>query len=232
VSTGLPWTSSLSSSWQSALESLVHHKLRSVLTLLGVVVGVATVLALSALGELTQQTVTRQFGPLGATLINVAPQIPPPPPEAAAGGPVRITPGSGGPQPLPLPPELDEKDLQAIEALPHVTVAALHKFIPPVQAIANGQNTEARLIGATPGIQAVMGYSLSSGSFFTDQDESARANIAVIGATIARTLFPSQDPVGQQVQLNNLPFTVEGVLAPQGQMATGTWTSLGSCRTA
>jgi putative ABC transport system permease protein len=215
VSAGLPWTSSLSSSGQSALESLVQHKLRSMLTLLGIVVGVAAVLAVNALGQLTQQAVTRQFGPLGATLINVAPQVPPPPPEAA-GGPVRITPGSGGPQPPLLPADLDEKDLQAIEALPHVTAAALHKFIPPVQAIANGQNTQARLIGATPGIQAVMGYSLSSGSFFTDQDESARANVVVIGATIAHTLFPNQDPVGQQVQLNNLPFTVTGVLTPEG----------------
>ncbi len=216
MSAGLPWASSLSNGWQSALESLVSHKLRSILTLLGIVVGVAAVLAVNALGQLTQQTVTRQFGPLGATLINVAPQIPSPPPEAAAGAPVRFTPGSDGLQPPVLPPDLAEKDLQAIEALPHVAAASLHKFIPPVQAIANGQNDQARLIGATPGIQAVMGYSLSSGSPFTDQDESARANVVVIGATVARTLFPNQDPVGRQVQLNNLPFTVKGVLAPQG----------------
>jgi putative ABC transport system permease protein len=206
----------LGQGWQSALESLVQHKLRSGLTLLGIVVGVAAVLAVNALGQLTQQTVTRQFGPLGATLINVMPQIPPPPPEAAAGGTVRITPGSGGQQPPLLPPDLDEKDLQAIEGLPHVTAAALHKFIPPVQAIGNGQNAQARLIGATPGVQAVMGYGLASGSFFTDEDESARANVVVIGATVARTLFPNQDPVGQQVQLNNVSFTVKGVLASQG----------------
>jgi putative ABC transport system permease protein len=213
---GLTWASSLSQGWQSALESLAAHKLRSILTLLGIVVGVAAVLAVNALGQLTQQTVAHQFGPLGATLINVGPQ-PPPPPTAAVpgGGPVTFTAGAGTPRPI-LPPDLDEKDLQAIQTLPHVTAAALHRFIPPVQAIANGQNGQARLIGATPSIQGVMGYSLAAGTFFTDQDETARVNVVVIGASVERALFPNQDPVGQQLQLNNVPFTVKGVLTSQG----------------
>jgi putative ABC transport system permease protein len=212
---GLTWASSLGQGWQSALESLVAHKPRSILTLLGIVVGVAAVLAVNALGQLTQQAVARQFGPLGAMLINVAPQPPPPPTGAVPGGQQRITADASTPRPV-LPPNLDEKDLQAIQSLPHVTAAALHRFIPPVQAIANGQNGQARLIGATPSIQQVMGYSMAAGLFFTDQDETARANVVVIGASVARALFPNQDPVGQQLQLNSVPFTVKGVLTAQG----------------
>ena len=201
--------------WESALESLGAHKLRSVLTLLGIIVGVVAVLSINVFGQLTRQAVARQFGSLGATLVSVAPQTPPPPAGAVPGVPVKITADSPGPKPV-FPADLDEKDLQAIRALPHVTAAALHSLVPQVQAVANGQNGQTRLIGATPDFQSVMGYTLSAGSFFTDQDEASRANVVVIGATVARQVFGNQDPVGQSAQLNGVPFRIKGVLAPQG----------------
>jgi putative ABC transport system permease protein len=206
--------------WESAIESLRVHKLRSALTLLGLVVGVAAVLTINVFGQVTREVVARQFGALGATLVSVAPQIPPPPPGAVPGVPVKFgadSPGPNSPGPKPVfPADLNEKDLQAIRALPHVNAAALHGVVPQVQAIANGQNGQTDLIGATPDFQTVMGYTLTSGEFISEQDEAARANVVVIGAAVARLVYPDQDPVGQSVQLNNIPFTIKGVLASQG----------------
>jgi putative ABC transport system permease protein len=201
--------------WESAIESLAAHKLRSALTLLGIIVGVAAVLSIDVFGQLTRQAVSQQFGPLGATLVSVAPQVPPPPTGSGPGAPVKVTADSPGPKPA-FPADLDEKDLQAIQSLPHVRSAALHSLVPDVQAIANGQNGQARIVGATPQFQSVMGYTLSSGTFLTDQDESSRANVVVIGADVAQLAFPGMVPVGQSVQLNHVTFTVKGVLAPQG----------------
>lgn len=208
--------------WTSAVESLAGHKLRAGLTLLTIVVGVAAVLLIDVFGQLTEQAVARNFGPLGATLVNISPEVPPPPPGAGAGpggGPVQVSAdfAAGGAKPtFTMPPDMDLKDLQALSGLPHVAAAALHAAIPPVQAIANGQNGQARLLGATPQIQSIFGYQMAAGSFYTEQDEAARANVVVIGASVARTLFPDMDPVGQSVQLNNVSFTIKGVLAPQG----------------
>lgn len=204
--------------WESALESLGAHKLRSILTLLGIIVGIAAVLSINVFGQLTRQAVARQFGSLGATLVSITPQIPPPPPGAVPGVPTKISvdsPAASGAKPI-FPADLDEIDLQAIRGLPHVSAAALHTLIPQVQAVANGQNGQTRLIGATPELQSVMGYTITSGSFLTDQDEASRANVVVIGASVARLVFGTQDPVGQQAQLNGVPFTIKGVLAPQG----------------
>jgi len=211
-----PWWTSLAQGWQSALESLTSHKLRSVLTLLGIVIGVAAVLAINVFGQLTTQAVARQFGPLGATLVSISPQAPLPPPGAQPGLPVKVTADTPGfAKPVP-PPDLDEKDLQALRSVPHVTAAALHGRVPPVQAVGNGQNGQARLMAATPEIQSILGYAIASGSFFTEQDEASRANVVVIGATIARTVFAGMDPVGQPVHLNGVPFTIKGVFAAQG----------------
>jgi MacB-like periplasmic core domain len=71
-------------------------------------------------------------------------------------------------------------------------------------------------MAATPEIQSILGYTIASGSFFTEQEEASRANVVVIGATIARTVFAGMDPVGQPVQLNGIPFTIKGVFAAQG----------------
>lgn len=209
------WWSTIAQSWQAAVESLAAHKLRSGLTLLGIVVGTSAVLVSNAFGQLTEGAVARQFGPLGATLVNVAPEVPPPPSGAVPGQRVTLGADSSGAKPAP-PPDLDDKDLQAISALPHVNSAALHSSVPPTQLIAGGQNQQSPLIAATPRLSDVMGYTLAAGSFFTNDDEAARANVVVLGATLARNLFPGQDPVGQAVQLNNVPFTVRGVLAAQG----------------
>jgi ABC-type antimicrobial peptide transport system permease subunit len=199
--------------WSSALESLVAHKLRSALTLLGIVVGVAAVLAINVFGQLTQQAVARQFGPLGATLVSITPQ-PPQMQPSLGGGPVIKTAEPG--QVPALPAALDDRDLQALRTVPHVTGAALHDVVPPLQAIANGQNIQARVIGATAELPSVLGYFVSGGSFLTIQDEAARSNVVVIGAAVARALYPGTDPVGQPIQLNNVPFTIKGVFAPQG----------------
>jgi hypothetical protein len=94
--------------------------------------------------------------------------------------------------------------------------------VPPLQAIANGRNVQARVIGATADMQSVLGYPMSAGAFFTSQDNAAQANVVAIGAGVARALYPDVDPVGQPIQLNNVPFTIKGVFAPQGPAATST----------
>lgn len=227
----------------SGFEALRAHKLRAGLTVLGTALGIAAVVAIGGIGQLTQAAVERQFGDLGATLISVQAEPPPPPPGSEGGrvtvggdfnapgpaqgvttsgsGPVQSggggPPGGGANPKFGLAEELTDADAAALRALPHVVAASPHVAGAPLQIVAGEQNRQARVFGVLPDIQRILGYRLQAGTFFTDQDVSSGATVAVLDAAVARDLGSPQTLVGQSVRIGSVDFTVVGVLDEHGR---------------
>jgi putative ABC transport system permease protein len=189
-------------SFSSAATALWANRLRSLLTALGVVVGVAAVIAVVTLTQGTAALINQRVVGLGTTTLVVQP-------GATSTGGARS--GAGTQQ------SLTEQDAQAIGAVPHVVnvspVVAVN-----AQLISGGLNWNTRVQGVYPSFQAIQTWSLSAGAWYTQADESAGTPVAVIGQTVVDNLFtPSgTDPIGQLMLIRNQPFRVVGVLAAKG----------------
>jgi putative ABC transport system permease protein len=190
----------------SALAALRANTARSVLTTLGIVIGVAAVIAIVALGEGASASVATQLQGLGTNLLTVTPG------SARAGG-VRVGAGSVA--------TLKAADADAIAALDGVTA------VSPIvggnaQAIAGAQNWSTRIQAVSPAYQQLEDWQIVDGAFFTDQDNATASSVAVLGQTVATNLFPdSQTSVGQLIRIRNVAFTVIGVLASKGSSFGG-----------
>ncbi len=189
-----------------AWQSLVRNPFRSLLTILGIIIGVGAVITSMAIGTGAQVAVQQQLARLGSNLIVVVP-------GSVVSGGVQL--GSGARQSLKL------SDSTAIQQ--DVPGAA---FVAPqsnmnAQAVAGGNNWATSIVGTTPTWVAVENYSLSSGRFFTDDDVTAGAKVAVLGSTVATNLFPNGGAVGASVIIKDVPFTIIGVLASKGQSGFG-----------
>jgi putative ABC transport system permease protein len=186
----------------SAFEALRANKGRAVLTTLGIVIGVAAVIAIVALGQGSSASVTQRLSSLGTNVITISPG------SSRGGGGVA---GGAGTQ-----QSLKEADADAI-----AKVAGVQALSPIVngsaQIIAGNQNWQTRVQGVMPEYQQIQNWQIAVGGFFTDQDEASARNVAVIGQTVAQNLFSNQTAaVGQQIRVRNVPFTVVGVLAGKG----------------
>jgi len=193
-----------------AFGALTANKMRTLLTMLGVIIGVSAVIALIAVGRGAQQQVTNRISGLGSNLLFIRP-------GAATTGGVRGASGSGS--------TLTLNDATAIEQ----NISGLSGVAPEVDGTAQlsyqGQNVNARIVATTPAYQQVRNYYPASGSFITDADVTASSPTVVLGANIATTLFGTSDPVGQEIRLSRgstaLPFQVVGVMAAKGGTALG-----------
>jgi putative ABC transport system permease protein len=188
-----------------SLRTLGKNKLRSGLTVLGVVIGIASVTTMVSLGGSASQLIQDQFQNLGSNVIIVLP-------AASQSGGVR----SGTVM------TLTEADAFAIvEECP--SVLAVSPFIGTAgQVIGGNVNWKPdQMLGVGPDYPIVRKAGLSAGAFFTQREITAASKVCVIGYTVARQLFPDTDPVGQQVRVKNLPFTVIGVLEPKGANMVG-----------
>jgi len=189
-----------------AWQSLVRNPFRSLLTILGVIIGVGAVITSMAIGAGAQAAVQAQLARLGSNLIVVVPG------SVITGG-VQL--GSGARQSLKF------ADAVAIKNdVPGVADVAPQTYMN-AQAVAGGANWATTVVGSTPEWIAVEVYTLSSGRFLTDADITSGAKVAVLGATVAQNLFPSSDPLGKSVVVKDVPFTVVGVLAAKGQSSFG-----------
>ena len=189
-----------------AWQSLVRNPFRSLLTILGIIIGVGAVITSMAIGAGAQAAVQAQLARLGSNLIVVIPG------SIVTSG-VQL--GAGARQSLKI------ADAQAIQQdIPDVAYVAPQSSIN-AQAVAGGNNWATSITGTTPDWLQVQSYSLMSGRFLTQSDESSGAKVAVLGATVASNLFPSSDPVGKTVIVKNVPFLVVGVLAAKGQSGFG-----------
>ena len=189
-----------------ALRAIRRNKVRSALTMLGVIIGVASVIAMIALGSGARAIIDEQIQSQGTTLIYLS--------SGSHGGPGRAHGGSGSTTTLTL------EDAQAIVR----EIPTIGLWTPGVrgraQLIAGNSNWNSSIEGGNEDFLAVRNFAIAEGANFTARDVLVAEKVCLLGATVATTLFPDQDPVGQIIRVRNMPFRVLGVLAAKGQ---GQW---------
>jgi putative ABC transport system permease protein len=184
-----------------ALENLNANKMRSILTVLGIVIGVAAVIAMLSIGRGAQTSITSRIESMGTNLVYVTP-------GSTSEGGVRSASGSAS--------TLTLDDAEALANLSDVEAVA-SQTSNFVQVVYQGQNTNTRLMGVTPGYETVSSLTLEDGEFISDSDQKARSLVVVLGSSVAEDLFGGTGGVvGQKVRLNGQPYKVIGVLASKG----------------
>jgi len=189
-----------------AHRALRRNTLRSTLTMLGVIIGVAAVIAMLAIGQGAQAAIRAQIASLGAHSLIVQP-------GSVTQGGVRY--GWGSRTTLRAP------DVQAILRECPAVAYATPSLRSGFQVVYANQNWPTAVQGTGIEYPNIFEWSLASGEWFTSQDIYAASKVAVVGDTVREMLFGSVDPVGQVMQIKNLPFRIIGVLAPKGQSAWG-----------
>ena len=191
---------------RTALSSLWANKTRSILTMLGVVIGVAAVIAMVAIGNGASKQMSDVMSGLGTNMIFIRPGAP------NSGG-VRQSAGSGA--------TLTLADVKAIEEECWALEAVAPQVSTSAQLIVENRNWQSQVIGTTPGFFTVRNYEVQSGRLLDDEDERSASKVCVIGSTVASELFGGADPIGQSIRVKKIPFEVVGVLAAKGQSAMG-----------
>jgi putative ABC transport system permease protein len=189
-----------------ALRALAVNKLRSALTMLGIVIGVGAVIVMIAVGAGAQARVEEQIRALGSNLLLVMPG------STTAGG-VRMGFGSGS--------TLTEDDVLAINReIPEALAAPALRG--SAQAIWGNANWSTQVFGVTPEYLDVRQWPLVAGRSFEPGEMAGAAKVCLIGATVAKQLFGAADPLDQSIRIKRVPFTVIGVLDVKGQSLMGT----------
>lgn len=189
-----------------AFEGMLANKVRTFLTMLGIIIGVGAVIAMVSLGLGMQENVKANIISMGSNLLIVM-----------SGGRTangqRIASGSGA--------HLTYDDAKAIEK----NVDGIQYVAPGVQSsyqlVAGNQNWNTQVQGVTPNILDIRNYQIDQGRMYTEKEMTSRDRVAVIGKTVADNLFPDGGAVGQLVRINKAPFRVIGVLATKGQSGMG-----------
>jgi putative ABC transport system permease protein len=185
-----------------ALVSLSANKLRSALTMLGIIIGVAAVIALMGVGRGAQQAIDSQINSMGTNLIFISP-------GAVSQGGVRSSQGSAQ--------TLTYDDAVALATSGLSAVAAVAPEVRTFgQVVYMGNNINTQIVGVTPEYETVRNYRVQAGEFINAGNVTARSTVAVIGANIMTTLFNGEDPIGQTIRINNVGFKVIGVLEAKG----------------
>ena len=189
-----------------SFRALRVNKMRSGLTMLGIIIGVGAVIAMVAVGAGASRQIAEQISSMGSNLLIVLP-------GAATSGGARM--GAGSQQTLTM------ADAEAIQReCPAVSEAApIHNGT--AQVVYRHMNWSTGISGTTPNLLIVRDWSLAAGRPFTTQDVKSAAKVCLLGQTVVDNLFNEQDPLGQIIRIKNIPFTVIGVLAPKGQDARG-----------
>jgi putative ABC transport system permease protein len=189
------WGSFLATIWMG----LYTHKLRSFLTMLGVVIGVASVIALMSIGRGAEAQILSNIQSLGSNLITVQP-------GSFTFGGVR-----GG-----MSQTLTINDSEAIaEQVPGI-IAVAPSYSSSLQLVVGSKNTNSSVIGTTPEYMDVNNLKIASGAFFSAAEYQSNSKVVVLGSNIADTLFPNTNPVGQQIRMGTIIVRVIGVLESKG----------------
>ena len=190
-----------------ALRSLFSNKMRSVLTMLGIIIGVGAVIAIMAGGRGMESAVTSTLEDLGTDVLYVQPTNP-----DAPGG-AGMAPGYAG-------ANLTLGDSDAIARIPGVLgVAPVNENF--VEITYGSETLNSVIEGTTAEFQVMFNYEMASGQFITERNVASRDNVVVLGSKSAELLFGDEDPVGQRVKINDKRFTVIGVLAAKGGSMMG-----------
>ncbi len=189
-----------------ATQSILKNKMRTLLTMLGIVIGVGAVIVMVAVGQGAQGRIQDQISNLGTNLIMITPGA------TTQGG---VSQGAGAFNKLTVDDALKLK--REATTLTGVSPVIMTRS----QVIANQTNWFTSINGVSTDYPVIRDWAVASGAFFTDQDLRTSRKVAVLGATVANHIFGGTDPVGAQIQIGHAPFTVIGVLAPKGQNAGG-----------
>ena len=183
-----------------AWSSIISNKMRSLLTMLGIIIGVAAVIALMSIGYGVQSSIESNISSLGTNTITITP---------GTGRKPGIRPAAGSMQ------TLTYKDYEAIKNLPNISYAA--PLGNTSYVVVNGnKNWTTRIYGCTEDYAKLSDLNVSEGRFWTAREYNERARVAVIGQTVATSLFGEESPIGQKIRINGDPFTVIGLLEAKG----------------
>lgn len=192
--------------FRTAVSSLWANRTRSLLTMLGVVIGVGAVIAMVAIGNGANAQMQGVISAMGSNMIIVRPGAP------TTGG-VRQSAGSGA--------RLTLSDIRAIEEECWSIQYIAPQVTTGTQLIYENSNWPSSVVGTTPGFFNIRDFVPQLGRLLDDEDERTAAKVCVIGQTVATELFGTADPLGKFIRINKIPFEVVGVLAAKGQSAMG-----------
>jgi putative ABC transport system permease protein len=183
--------------FSTAIRALLGNKLRSALTMLGIMIGVAAVISVLSLGSAQAAIVEESFATLGSNLIYVLPR------EGSVGGMVGQA-------------TLTVADAEAIARYAPSVAGVAPAAQTYAQVVAGGENLNSLIAGITPEAEWVDNYAVALGSFINESDYRARSRVAVLGSEVAKTLFGEIDPTGQSIRIGGRQFEVMGVLESRG----------------
>ncbi len=192
-------------SFLMAWASLIANKLRSLLTMLGIIIGVAAVIALVSIGNGVKQDIEDSISSLGSNLLVVLPGAPRTP---------GVRPSQGSMKSLKI------SDYEAIAKLEGVKAASPMTNGSYV-VIYQNKNWTTSVAGVNSNFQDVNNWTMTSGRFFSDKNVQNRERVAVVGQTVVKNLFADEDPVGKEIRVKNIPFRVIGVLKSKGNGTMG-----------
>ena len=189
-----------------AAQSILKNKMRTLLTMLGVIIGVGAVIVMVAIGQGAKGRIAEQVASLGTNMIVVTPGA------MRVGG---VSQGGATANALTL------EDAAVLERESTLLSAVSPVVVTRGQIIGGEGNWRTSIQGVSTDYPAIRNWSLESGAFFSEADVRTMRKAAILGKTVADNLFPGIDPVGQQVQIRSVPFQVMGVLARKGQTPEG-----------
>jgi putative ABC transport system permease protein len=189
-----------------AVKALQSNKMRSFLTMLGVIIGVGAVIAMLAVGTGASRRISDQIQSIGSNLLIVMP-------GSTTSGGVRMGAGTQ--------PTLTLGDAEAIKRECSAVSYVGPSLSGVAQVVYGHANWSTGIQGTTPDMLALRNWPISSGRAFTTQDVKSATKVCLLGQTVVDNLFGSENPVGQVVRIKNIPFRVLGVLAVKGQSAVG-----------
>lgn len=192
-------------SFLMAWASLIANKLRSLLTMLGIIIGVAAVIALVSIGNGVKQDIEDSISSLGSNLLVVLPGAPRTPGARSSQGSMK---------------SLKISDYEAIAKLEGVKAASPMTNGSYV-VIYQNKNWTTSVAGVNANFQDVNNWTMTSGRFFSDKNVQNRERVAVVGQTVVKNLFADEDPVGKEIRVKNIPFRVIGVLKSKGNGTMG-----------
>ena len=186
---------------RTAWVSVVTHKLRSFLTILGVVIGISAVIILMSVGKGVTARIVSSLTSLGTNLIFVQPG------STSSGG---VGQGFGTASTLTL-----EDAIAIADNVPNIINVAPYST-SSTQVIAGSNNQRVQVTGVTPSYQDVSNIELDSGEFISQNQYDSRSKVVIIGATVAANILPDQDPIGQKIRMSNTVFTIVGLMKSAG----------------
>jgi len=189
-----------------ALQAVARNKMRSALTMLGIVIGVGAVITMVSIGQGAQASVAEQMAGVGSNVLYVSS-------GSTNRGGVNLGAGTSS--------RLSVEDYLAIARECPAVQAASPEVRANAPVVFGNQNWTTTVRGVNTHYPEIKLWELASGSFFTEWDETSARRVCVLGKTVADQLFPGQDPVGQEIRIRNSPWRILGVLQPKGEGGPG-----------